>query len=81
MDSTVVKKMSKLLQFENGEFDIEFCGKCGGIATVNNTDITDKDEYLYWVECSECNNRTILTESLNKSIKIWNRKQEELADE
>jgi len=73
--------MSKELQFDNGQYDIDFCAKCGGVATVNNTELTEKDEYLYWIECSECNNRSFLVEKLDKAVNIWNNKQEKLVDE
>jgi len=73
--------MSKELQFDNGQYDIEFCAKCGGVATANNTELTEKDEYLYWIECSECNNRSFLVEKLDKAVNIWNKKQEKLVDE
>ena len=73
--------MSKELQFDNGQFNMEFCGKCADMPMVCNTELTEKEEYLYWIECSSCNNRTILCNSIIKAVKIWNRKQEELEDE
>jgi len=72
--------MSKELQFDNGDYQTELCSKCQSDATIHTTDIPEKEEYLYWVECDCCDNRTKLFSTIKQAVFSWNSIQEKLDD-